>query len=234
MKNLLYLLAATVMLAGCASQSATVDEVKSAVEGHNFIFIDKKNEKVPVYLVNGCVVNMRWDYTMLFSRYEIKEEAGLVMLVCGAQAFVAGPPQAGGFEFVDVKNGEKIISAKENAPTFSLEQLSGDWTDTYAYMVRANPAKQPETPCPNLPKDSFMVPKIIVSAESFAMNDYCGQQTTRPFVYNAPLGVLIFDDPCLENEQWIIKELKEKEMVVDIHKWVNGKSSMEAGKRYFK
>lgn len=234
MKNLLYLLFACAILSGCGSNpSVSVEAVKTALDGQNYIFVDKRNAQVPVYLTNGCIVNLKWDYSMLLNRYEVKEEDGKVLLVCGSQAFVAMPIATGGFEFVDAKNQEKFVAAAKATPVFSLGQLQGEWTDSYAFMVKDNPEKQPTTPCPG--QAGFSVPSVSFTDGGSVHSDYCGSKTDRPYIFNEATSTIIFDDPCVESELWVIKQLTAKEMIVDIRKAGDGgKGSMEYGKRFFK
>jgi hypothetical protein len=233
MKNLLYLLLACAILAGCGSNpSVSVEAVKTAINGHNYSFVDKKNTQVPVYFTNGCVVNLKWDYTMLFRQYDVKEEDGKVLLICGSQAFVASPVAAGGFEFVDAKNGEKIVAApKANANSYR-SLLPGEWTDSYAFVVKDNPEKQPTTPCPG--QAGFSVPTVAFADGGSVHSDHCGSKKDRPFILNEATGIIVFDDPCEEGEQWTIKLLTAKEMMVDVRKTVEGKVQQEYGKRFFK
>ncbi len=232
MKNLLYLLLACAILAGCGSNSISVEAVKSAIDGQNYSFISKNNEQVPIYLTNGCVVNLKWDYTMLFSQYDVKEEDGKVMLICGTQAFVATPVEAGGFEFVDAKTGEKIVAApKANANSYRT-LLPGEWTDSYAFMVKDVPERQPTTPCPG--QSGFSVPTVAFANGGSVHTDHCGSKKDRPFLLNDATGIILFDDPCEEGEKWTIKQLTAKEMIVDVRKWTEGKVHQEYGKRYFK
>ncbi len=232
MKNLLYLLFACLLLASCGSSSVSVEAVKTAIDGQNYSFVNKKNEQVPVYLVNGCVVNLKWDYSMLFNRYEVKEENGQVLLICSSQAFVAKPTAGGGYEFSDEKNGEKIVAAAKANPVFSLGQFQGEWTDSYAFMVKDNPEKRPTEPCPN--QSEFLVPTVSFTDGGSIHSDYCGNKTDLPYIFNEATGIIIFDDPCTAGEQWTIKQLTAKEMIVDIHRTVDGKIAQEYGKRFFK
>ncbi len=233
MKNLLYLLVACAILAGCGSSTnVSIEDVKSAVEGQNFTFVDKKNTQVPVYLTNGCLVNLKQDYAMLFDHYELKEADGKVSLVGGSQSFLAKPTAQGGLELVDEQSGEKFMPAAKAATAFSTAQLQGEWSDSYAYMVKDNPEKQPATPCPG--QSGFLVPTVAFSNEGSVHTDYCGSKTNRPFLFNESTGMLIFDDPCAKGELWTIKQLTDKELVVDIWKKLDGKDSREFGKRFFK
>jgi hypothetical protein len=229
-KILLPILLLSLFLAGCAKFSTT--DVQTALTGQSYLMTDANQQQVPIAFEPGCIVNYRWDYSLMLNHWEVKAADGKIVLDCDDHVFTANQTTAGDFEFLDEKRGEKMVKLKD--VPYSAEQLLGEWMDSYASMVKGVPGKGSKSPCPALPQDSFLIPKVVFSEGKCVLQDYC-TQTTKDYMLNANHGFILFGNACDSlTEQWKIKKLTANELVVDIRSIQNGAAGFEYGKRFFK
>lgn len=224
--KLLALLFVLIQSIGCSS-GLTEADIKDAVLGKNYFLVSNQKDTVRLEFLDSCARDFTWTKSLILD-WSAEVADGKVVLDFDVQNFEPKKLDGGGLEFVNAKNGDRLVQA--NDADFSLEALAGEWSDLQYINFKKGISRGLTAPeCPDMPKDSFYIPTYRFVDGKCSGKGICKEFETN-YSVNKTFKSLIIGDGCTPEQIWKIREITPTQMVVDVRKIGEEKVSYEFNK----